>query len=335
MRFMKSILCTLLVITSFGGLCQGIVSSVSVSHYAHPELYMKAGVVCFVTDKQGNPARDGSYLFINNRSSSAFYFNSSGVNKEWKKLQPNQKILISVQKEGQGTVVPLRVKYTKLSEGNSGKRISDLKMLNALSDRISYTKPSGGTTSKPKPGSSDIRKDAIAVKPQQVKKPAIPNPGTSIKTAKVLGDKSKNTIKNPPLNVAVRYRCMNTSAPAYYTFYYLKVNQTVFYSDVFPVAAYSNESEGEELLNQAWNCFLDELRAKYEDEGVQRFLNDQDNDLRLGLMHLRNPFIPSAKILQTYPYTATATSAQLELKRWMEYENSTYPGLSFVKIDFV
>jgi hypothetical protein len=298
---------------------------------------MKAGVVCFLTDKQGNPSSDGSYLFINNRSSSSFYYNHPGSNKEWKKIQPNQKVIIPVQKSGESSVVPLRVKYTKTSSGNSGKKIIDLKMLNALSDQVSYTKSFDKKTSKSGPSSIDIQKDAIVVKPKQVKKSTLTT-RTPANTAKVLAAKSEKPVKNSASTVIIKpvqYKCMYTTAPAYYTFYYLKVNKEVFYSDVFPVAAYTNTSEGEELLSQAWNCFLAELRTKYKEERVQRLLNDDDNDLQLGLMHLRNPFIPAAKILQTYPYTATASSAQQELKRWIAYENATYPGLTFIKIDFI
>jgi hypothetical protein len=330
---MKVILCFLLLITGFRGVSQQITNSVSVNHYAHPELYMKAGVVCFITDRQGNPSRDGSYLFINNRSSSAFYFNRPGANKDWKELRPRQKILIPLKNAGKSTVVPLRVKYTKTPGSDLKEKANDLKILNGISARSSYSKASE-QTSTPKASGSTIKKDVAVAEVKKSKKAAPPNTSTT-KTTKAPATHSQTPLKKTAeiTVVPVKSRCMYTSSPAYYTFYYLKVNKEVFYSDVFPVAAYDNTTEGEELLAQAWNCFLNGLRTKYSGERLQKLLNDPDNDLHLGLMHLRNPFIPSNNVVKISPYTASAKSAKQELSQWIKDDKRTYPGLIFINID--
>ncbi len=330
---MKLMCSFLLVLTSYGVFSQQITSSVSVNHYANPELYMKAGVVCFITDRRGNPSSEGSYLFINNRSSSTFYFNRAGAGKDWKELSPNRKILIPLQNAGKGIAVPLRVKYTKTSDSDSREKASDLTLLNGISHSSSYTK----SPPTPEPSGSDIKKGVPVAEVKKGKQAAPPNTATTNKTAKALAAKSKIPVKPPAkvtVVVAVKARCMYTSSPAYYTFYYLKVNKEVFYSDVFPVAAYSNTTEGEDLLSQAWDCFITGLQAKYSGQKLDKLLDDPDYDLQLGLMHLSNPIIPSNEVVKRSPYTATAESAKQELLQWIKDENRNYPGLLFTKIDF-
>lgn len=328
---MKLLYFILLIFSAFSGLSQEITNSVSIGHYAHPDLYLKAGVVCFVADKQGNPTRDGSYLFINNQSSSSFYYNSPGKSNQWKTVRPNQKVLLTVAKGANNNKVPLRVKYTKTSANNSREKISDLKLLNAISGQAADPKPET-TAPTSKPVNLIKPKNDVAVKPKPIKNLPDPTTSTSKKPVKALAVRS-NKPKLPVVIEPVPSNCMNTAAPAYYTFYYLKVNKEVFYSDVFPVAEYTDTDEGEELLSQAWNCFLAGFRAKYNDEKVDKFLNDPDNDLQLGLTHLRDPFIPSKDIRKKHPYTATPELARQELKRWIAYESFTYRGLTFVKIN--
>ena len=327
---MKLIYCFLLVSTGLRVYSQQITSTVSVSHYAHPELYLKAGVVCFITDRQGNPSSEGSYVFINNTGSSDFYFNRSGANKDWKKLQARQKTLIPLPNTGKSTV-PLRVRYTRTSNSPSPEKTKDLKLLNAISDRSSSSRTSG-KTSTPKANNADNKKDVPVA---ALKKTEPPNTGTTNKTAAPLAAKKKILVKKPAEITIVpgKSRCMYTSSPAYYTFYYLKVNKEVFYSDVFPVAAYSNTTEGEDLLSQAWDCFITGLQAKYSGERLDKLLDDPDNDLQLGLMHLRNPFIPSNEVVKTSPYTITEKSAQQELSKWIKDDKRTYPELQFIKIN--
>lgn len=326
----------LLLLTSYGGFSQQVTSSVSVNHYANPELYMKAGVVCFITDRQGNPSSEGSYLFINNRSSSTFYFNRAGVGKDWKELSPNRKTLIPLQNAGKGMAVPLKVRYTKTANSDSKEKANDLKILNAISNRSPNPKPPEKISSL-ESGETDIKKSLPVAEVKKSKKAAPPNTATTNRTVKAPAVKSKIPVK-PPVKitvlVAVKSRCMYTSSPAYYTFYYLKVNKEVFYSDVFPVAAYSNTVEGEDLLSQAWDCFISGLQTKYSGQKLDQLLDDPDNDLQLGLMHLSNPSIPSSEVVKKAPYTATAESAKQELLQWIREENRKYPGLLFTKIDF-
>jgi hypothetical protein len=59
----------------------------------------------------------------------------------------------------------------------------------------------------------------------------------------------------------------------------------------------------------------------------------KDYDFHLGLMHLRNPFIPSNNVVKISPYTASAKSAKQELSQWIKDDKRTYPGLLFIKID--
>ncbi|HEX8377104.1 MAG TPA: hypothetical protein VF602_04755, partial [Pedobacter sp.] len=262
------------------------------------------------------------------------YFNRAGATKEWKELSPNRKILIPLQNAGKGMAVPLRVRYTK-SNTNSREKANDLKILNAISNRSSNTKSPQKIPTQ-EASKSDITKVVPVAEVKKSKQTAPPNTVVTNKIPKAPVANSKISEKKLAkiTVVPVKSRCMYTSSPAYYTFYYLKVNKEVFYSDVFPVAAYSNTIEGEDLLSQAWDCFITGLQTKYSGQRLDKLLDDPDNDLQLGLMHLRDPFVPSNEVLRRSPYTATAESAKQELSNWIKEENRKYPGLLFTKIDF-
>jgi hypothetical protein len=108
----------------------------------------------------------------------------------------------------------------------------------------------------------------------------------------------------------------------------------VLYSNVFAVPKYTIEEEGLDLLEQAWLCFVPALRPHLSEQRIDEMLNDTDNDLQLGLLHLRDPFIPSETIAERYPYTRSMEAAQLELESWIAAERIKFPGLRFIKVSF-
>lgn len=325
---MKNILLAALLTINFNIFSQEITSIVSVSHYINPELYIEAGVACLISDKNGNPAIGGNYLSIYNNGSRSFHINYPSGSKIWTTVKPASSLLIPIVNTNKKVLLNFRVKYVKTSPAKLNDKLEDLSKLNVLSEKVSYDKPSAGSKLK-----NSVAETLQLTEPKIYTAEAASIPPT---TRSGMKKRAAPKIQKKQMVASEEVtECFYTPTPAYYTFYYLKVNQQVFYSDAFGVPAYSAESEGQQLLTQAWYCFVSELRTMYDEDTIYALLHDPDNDLQLGLIHLRNPFIPSAEILKTYPYTATKTATQHELVDWIKYESETYKGLKFIKVNFM
>lgn len=68
-------------------------STVSVSCYVNPELYLQAGVVAYVSDKSGNISCKGKHIGINNQSSNVFYYY---IGSRRMSLKPEAKAVVQV-----------------------------------------------------------------------------------------------------------------------------------------------------------------------------------------------------------------------------------------------
>ena len=66
-------------------------STVSISCYVNPELYIQASVVAQVTDKAGKVSCTGKYVSFSNRSKNTFYYKA---NKKWVALKPQARTTV-------------------------------------------------------------------------------------------------------------------------------------------------------------------------------------------------------------------------------------------------
>lgn len=330
---MRTILCAILFLLNLKTFSQQKSNTVSVSHYVNPELYIKAGVLCRITDKNGRPAKNGNFLSIYNKNGSSFSYSYPVANKSWRSIGPKQKVIIPVQRTASITVVPLKVKYTPVNNTSLAEKFRELSQQNAASDQVSFENAPAGLV-------NTRRNRELLNMPVPVKNPGKTKKSAAVKPLQKLSNKaqkeqvSARRETQPETTTGGKSSCIYTTSPAYYTFYYLKVNNELLYSDVFAVPSYTNEDEGQALLEQVWFCFVVALKSYYTEERVDQLLNDRDNDLQLGFNHLRDPFIPSATIIQTYPYTNTAELAEAELKNWLAFDKQKYPELRFVRINF-
>lgn len=320
---MKSILLIALLLTGLGVTARQINSTVSVSHYVNPELYFAADVACLVSDKAGKPAVGGAYIAVYNKGKNPFLLHYPALSKNWQVIPPNKSKVFFIDNSQKKILVNLKVRYVKTAAKNLNSKLNILTQANSVSEKASYDK-------------IPTRKNAIADL-LQLESPVLfaqEMPEITLADSKPIIVKKSLPRKNEIPSVKPT-NCFYTESPVYYTFYYLKVNQEVFFSDVFGVPAYSTEEAGQQLLTQAWYCFVGALRNIYDEQEVFEMLHDPDNDLQLGLMHLRNPFIPSDVILKTYPYTAQKNMAEQELAEWITYEKEAYKGLKFIKVKFL
>lgn len=409
---MKYFVVSVLIFFSYKVFPQQVSSTVSVSHFANPELYIIASVVCMLTDQHGNPSPGNKYLSIYNKGGASFYLNiPSGSG--WKIIKPRQAVILPIINSERKSLVTLKVRYDRVSSNTLSNKVKELESLNKISKTSAFEKSGQGksgyaiakilnsqaarlstssdavaqapkavektsrTGSKQVTATQPVKSRAKladnlrnrgsvqrlatpVVKPTGNKQPASANNRTTgiraangklnypkspakdavSKTSK-LGTRISETASKRRLVASaapdtktriVETNCLGTFIPAYYTFYYLKVNREVYYSEPFPVPEYRNEKDGQQVLDQAWYCFVGGFRKVQPEAKVYEMLHDPDNDLQTGLIHVRNPFIPSSKIRSSRPYTLTEASAKQELGEWMAFEKKNFPGVKFIKV---
>ncbi|WP_423145995.1 hypothetical protein [Rubrolithibacter danxiaensis] len=324
----------------WGAYAQQKEKSLSISCYVNPELYLKAGIIAYVSDKAAHTYCKGSYVTLYNGSSnSVFYrFSKSG---NWREVQSKQRVIIPARSthsaKTQLSVVSLSIRYTEEISGDVGSKISSIAKMNAQSDKAKAKGPAGviafpgenntpgaskGTTSKTIPAPIAKSKSKAAViqhKPLQ-KRPEKP----AAKKEEFIEEEVEPT--SP--------RCFLAADTAYFTFYYIKLRDTVLYSDPFPVERYDNQESGKKLLSEAWGCLSTKLIERFGEDTYNNWLNDVDHDLMIGLNHLRNPQFSSSAIFLDYPYTHSFSEAKAEMRNWMEFDKKKSPGIQFVKIAF-
>ena len=159
-------------------------STVSISCYVNPELYLQAGVVAYVSDKSGNISCKGKHIGIDNQSSNVFYYY---IGSRRMSVKPRAKAVVPV---GSAAVVSghfpsilkLRVSYSRDASGNVSDKIKSIARMNAKTDRVKARESEGKVADQPEKEISKSTEEALAAvkKPQ----PRQPEPAPPIKTQK-------------------------------------------------------------------------------------------------------------------------------------------------------
>lgn len=340
-------------------------NTVAISCYANPELYMQAGIIAFVSDKAGNVSCKGSYISIYNGSKNFFYYKQG---TGWAEVKPKRRTIATVSKDKTGggslSILSLSVKYRVDKSGDISAKIKAMARMNAQSDRI---KAGESGEVNPKPGKTNLQAERaliIANKPiafpenTPVKTP-LSEPKTQPKNA---GTKNKKIPKSTPSNAPkpeqeavelteiendtipsalldsadyAAFPCFLSDNVSYYTFFFAEVKgDMVFYTDPFPVARYDNSGEAERLLSKAWGCLSERIIQQFGEDRYNDMLNDVDNDLHSGILHLRETGITSVEITNNYPYSASLVATQAELRAWIDFNRKKNANIQFVKIRF-
>ncbi len=339
-------------------------STVSISCYVNPELYIQAGVIAFVSDKAGNVSCKGTYISIFNKSNNTFYYKTGS---DWAEVKPQTRTVAGGRQKKNGensiSILRLAVKYLPETASDITTKIKTIARMNAQSDTIK-ARESGSDVSAPKNTSSQQdRSPAIAVRPIIVPgSEAAPKKSKvvigSSKTAtkkKPLGKKAKSLKPGPDIGVAEVTEIENDTIPSamldsadyaalpcflgsnvsYYTFYFSEQRgDTVLYTDPFTVERYDNSGDGERLLSKAWGCLSERIIQQLGEDRYNEMLNDVDHDLPTGILHLRDTDLTSAGIAADYPYASSLAGTQAELRNWIEFSRKKNPGVRFVRIRF-
>ena len=112
-------------------------STVSISCYTNPELYIQANIIAHVSDKSGKTSCKGKYVYILNKSANTFYYKS---NNRWLTVKPQGKTVVLVAGSGQTldypSVLKLTVKYKPVPSKNLSAKISAISQMNAKTDQV-------------------------------------------------------------------------------------------------------------------------------------------------------------------------------------------------------
>ena len=113
-------------------------STVSISCYVNPELYLQAGVIAHVSDKAGNISCNDRYISISNKSDNPFYYKLS---TRWVMVKPQGKTVILVgnanrASSGTPSVLELNVRYSPDRSGDLGAKIRAISQMNTQSDHV-------------------------------------------------------------------------------------------------------------------------------------------------------------------------------------------------------
>jgi len=322
-------------------------SAISLSCYVNPELYLKAGVISFVSDQAGKPACSGSYVTIYNGNKTPFFFKLPG-SSGWKQVTSIQQVIVPIAKRPQGlTKISMQVKYQEDKSNSIESKVKIIAKMNAAAD--------AGKASVP-PKKEPATRVARAITPAARKiapQEQQPKEAGTEKRNVTQNQKNKDLAKKTALRLAAEKRrlaelakanllknktpestCFYSSDTAYYTFFYIKLRDSVLYSDPFPVEQYQDDETGEKLLSKAWGCLSDKLIGQFGEDKYNELLDDVDFDLMNGLQHLRNPQIPSWTIVNDYPYTRTYQSTEEEIKKWIRFDSQKTRGIKIIKVNF-
>lgn len=131
----------ILLLLSFiynAALAQQKESTVSISCYVNPELYIQASVIAQVSDKAGNVSCNGKYVSLNNKSENAFHYK---MNNSWVMLKPQGRTVFLVGGANTApskspSVFKLNVKYKPDASGNISTKIRTISQFNAQTDQV-------------------------------------------------------------------------------------------------------------------------------------------------------------------------------------------------------
>lgn len=126
-------------------------TTVSISCYVNPELYMQAGVIAQVSDKAGNVSCNGKYISINNKSKNAFYYK---INNSWVLLKSQGRTVIigagaNNASPRSPSIIKLSVKYTPDASGNLSTKVRAITQMNAQTDQVKARELEGDVPKKP------------------------------------------------------------------------------------------------------------------------------------------------------------------------------------------
>lgn len=336
--------CTLLLL-SILSFAQHKETAVSVSCYVNPELYLKGGIITFVSNKAGNYSCKGSFVTIYNGGVSSFFYRLNANTKVWSEVKPYKQVVIparSARSNSGLSVVRLYAKYKEDVSGNLSVKIKTIAKMNAESDKVKARELRGiGETQGEEvavvPKRSPPKPRASAVEPQAVDKtnkvPERSQTKSTVVKERAPAETAKKAMEVPLLD-STQLFCYNASDTAYYSFYYMKIRDTVLFSLPFPVERYEDESYGQRVLYNAWGCLSERITEQFGEARFNSYLNDVDYDLMTGFQHIRNPHIPSDTIVNDYPYTKSFASAEKEMRTWMKNEKALNQEVRFVEIDF-
>jgi hypothetical protein len=188
----------LLFLTSGTIYAQQKESSVSVSCYVNPELYIQAGVVAHVSDKSGNMSCSGQYITFNNKSRNTFYYKS---NNRWVALAPQKRAVVLVPRpkdapQSSISLLKLGVKY-KPDAGSISSKLSAINDMNAQTEKVKARELSGETlkTADHKPAAEPASK---AVKPSALQPGTSSTAKTPTKTTKTSTTRTTAVAKAKP-----------------------------------------------------------------------------------------------------------------------------------------
>lgn len=343
---MKKIIAICLIYISLTAYSQQKEATVSISCYVNPELYLKGNIITFISDKSGNYSCVGRYMTIYNGSSNSFYYRLSKTTKTWSQLKPQKQVIIPLSsasgKSNGLSVASLTVRYTEERSNNVPLKIRTIAQMNAATDKVKAKELSGTSksASKVKPVHKKPGQTARVIPPKpretvkDTKKTPATVPDSKKKEQKPIALKNKERIPVPDPNDTTRSFCYSASDTAYYSFYYIKIRDTVLYSHPFPVERYEDEPYGQRVLSNAWGCLSQKITQQFGEARFNQYLNDVDYDLMTGFQHIRNPQIPSDTIINEYPYTRSHASAEAELQTWLRNEKALNRNEVFIKIDF-
>ena|GEM_PF-660349 len=124
-------------------------STVSVSCYVNPELYIQAGVIAYVSDEAGNVSCYGRYISINNKSSNSFYYKRGD---KWTTVQARHRavILASHTSSNSLSIVKLHVRYSLDQAGDAADKIRLIAKMNAETDLVKAGKSKGNVLGEEK-----------------------------------------------------------------------------------------------------------------------------------------------------------------------------------------
>ncbi|WP_207427893.1 hypothetical protein [Pedobacter sp. SYSU D00535] len=313
---MKTYITILLVVITVFVYGQERTSIVHVSHYVNPVLYLQGGVIAFVCDASGKASPKGKYISI--KASDQHPFSYKQGDASWKLLKAGQRTIVPLSTPTAGRT-KLNVKYRPQANINLSSKINTLTQMNKLTDAVTEGKITARPVAKTQTSKSNSSRVVAKVSP-----------------GKTAASSRKPVAAKKPVNKISETKspsCFFVSEPAYYTFYYLRSGNEVYYTDSFPVPAYADEYAAEDLQHEFFNCLIGNLREQVNEDQLIAILNNPDFQIEDGLMHLRNPSIPSDEIARTYPYTASYETSQRERDNWIRFDREQSKDLKFVKVD--
>ena len=196
---MKHVLLILLFVFNTA-LAQQKESTVSLSCYVNPQLYIQAGVIAHVSDKSGKASCNGRYVTINNKSRTIFNYK---MNNRWLVVKPQGRTVFlfpsaTTSTSKAASIFKLQVKYQPDASGNISAKLSTISQMNAQTDQVKARELEGNIQKKQE---QIVSKPAAEPVPDKPSSAETPKTGAVITTAnKEVSEPTtpKASTKTPP-----------------------------------------------------------------------------------------------------------------------------------------